>query len=56
MAPVDPEQHGHPAAEPATEPDAHGEFLRLHNDQTEFPDPELAKPPVVQQPTAIGFD
>jgi hypothetical protein len=38
----------------------HGEFPRLTRpialDQTEFPDPELPHPPVVQQPIAAGLD
>lgn len=38
------------------EPDARGEFLRLKGDEEEFPDPQLARPPVVQQPIAAGLD
>jgi hypothetical protein len=30
--------------------------LELEGDQSEFPDPELPKPPQVEQPTAIEFD
>jgi hypothetical protein len=42
------------------EGDPYGEFPRLTKpitmDQTEFPDPELPKPPEVQQPIAAGLD
>lgn len=43
--------------ERGVEPDARGEFLRLKSDETEFPDPELARPPAEQQQLiAAGLD
>ena len=46
---------GDPSSPRQIEQDVRGEFLR-RKDQAEFPDPELARPPVVQQPIAAGLD
>lgn len=49
-----------PSLTPREQERAFGESLRLKypvtRDQTEFPDPELPEPPVVQQPIAAGLD